>query len=76
MNQVKMDLVDNNFYIRDVVTDVDATYEDLVPVLTPTLLQSAFYPLSFNNYDGDIYNLYKRSLWKFVFGTEDVTVVQ
>lgn len=76
MNQVKMDLVDNNFYIRDVVTDVDATYEDLVPVLTPTLLQSAFYPLSFNNYDGDIYNLYKRSLWKFVFSAEDATVVQ
>ena len=76
MHQVKMDLVDNNFYVRAVVTNTHSTYADLVPVLTPALLQSAFYPISFNNYDGDIYNLYKRSLWKFVFGPEDVTVIQ
>lgn len=75
MNQVRMNLVLNHFSIRDVLANISATYADLIPVLEGSLLQEAFSPTYFNSYDADIYTLYKRNIGKFVFGSEDVTVV-
>lgn len=72
MNQVRIDIVLNNTSIRNVMNDENSTYSNLSAVFNPQLLQTSFYPVTFNNYDADIYKLYKRDLSKFAFTDEDV----
>lgn len=72
MNQVRVELVLNNVSIRNVMADELATFESLATVLTVSLLQNTFYPITFNNHDLTIYTLYKRDLGKFSFTEEDV----
>jgi hypothetical protein len=72
MNQVRLDLVKNNFYVRNVILDVNSTYVELQTVLTLEWLHSNFFPITFNSYDTDIYTLYKKDLNRFVFSSENV----
>lgn len=74
MSQSRLDLVKNNFYVRTVVIDPNATYLGLQQVLTPDLLYTNFYPLTYNSYDLKIYNMYKQPLDRFIFLPEEVIV--
>lgn len=72
MNQLRVDLVLNNVSVRGVMANTLATFEDLATALPVSLLQSNFYPITFNTHDLAIYTLYKRDLGKFSFTEEDV----